>query len=177
MLAAFTGLAGKAIGGILGWLLGNPLILGALLIVAAYNFGYWLGERDGTRDMVSKIELANKEAEIANLKNEKRMAEDAAKQAAEDEASAADLASKLAGELNDYKDKLAKAGRKCELEPSDYCDIYGLRHPKCKRKDKKTGDRHIGVARRILTDLSAAVEWRCTGRPQAMLECGHSQRQ
>ncbi len=145
MLAAFTGLAGKAIGGIFGWLLGNPLILGALLIVAAYNFGYWLGERDGTRDMVSKIELANKEAEIANLKNEKKIAEDAAKQVETDKADLEALAAQQQGEINAYKAELASRGQKCPLSPADRCRIYKL--PKgCGGKGKAASDRPTGLA-------------------------------
>ena len=168
--------AGLVIGRIFGAIAGSSLLSALTTGVIVWFLAYNLGVHDGTRDMVTAIEKAELEAEILNLKNEKKIAEDAAKQAEADEASAADLASKLAGELNDYKDKLAKAGRSCKLTPDDICDIYGVPRG-CRGKRKKAGDRPPGLGQGLLADLSAAHERRCLGRPQAMRECGGSERQ
>ncbi len=137
-----TGIAGKA----LGWLLGNPLILGAILIFLAYNFGYWLGERDGTRDMVSKLEIASKEAEIANLKNEKAIAEAAAKQATTDNADLETLTSQKQGEIDELVKKIKAAGKECRIPDATMCRRYGVSCDKGNGGKQKAVHSLAGVA-------------------------------
>lgn len=157
---------------LLGGILGSPLIMGAIAVFIAYNAGYFLGARDATRDMVSKLEIASLEAELANMKAEKKIAEDAAKQAESDRSATDALAAQLARELNEYKAKLAAAGRKCELTPADVCDVYGLHSPQCKNRDKKHRNKSTGLALGLRGDGIAGVDRRCPGRPQAMRQCG-----
>lgn len=158
----------------LGSRLGIAALSGLIMLIAvplAFGAGILKGTWQTEARMITQLEKVSLENEIANLKEEKRIAEEARKQAEADEAAAQEREVQLTGEVNEYKLKLEKAGRKCELTPDDLCDIYGVRSKQCNRKNKKTGDRSTRYAKVLLAQVFAAVEWRCTSRPQAM--CRH----
>lgn len=155
------------------WAIARPFIvnvytIAGLLMFVAFYAGFYKGVWQTQASMISAIEKASLEAEIANLKNEKAIAEAAAKQAETDKSDLEDLASQQQGEINAYRDKLEKAGRKCELSPSDYCDIYGLRHPKCKRDGKKTSYLAARLARYLQAHRIAVGYWQCPGRLEGL---------
>lgn len=144
---------------LLGSRLGIAALAGLAMIIAlpiAFAAGFLKGKWQTEATMISAIEKANLENEIALLKEEKKLAEESRKQAEADNAELEKQAAILSGEVNEYKDKLDKAGRKCDLSPDDYCTIYGMRHPKCDRKGKKTGNTTRSLAVSIQTHRIAS---------------------
>lgn len=166
------GIIGLVIGRIFGVIAGSPLLSALAAGALAWFIAYNVGVRDGTRDMVSKLEIASLEAQIANIEREKKIAEDAAKQAESDRAATDALAAQLARELNEYKAKLEKAGRKCDLTPDDLCDIYGLHSPQCKNRNKKHRNKSTGLAWGIRSDAARSFDGQRLCRPKVVRQCG-----
>lgn len=156
----------------LGSRLGVAALAGLFMIVAlpiTFGAGVLKGRWETEASMISAIEKAKLEAEIANLKDEVSR-EKAAKETSDKDAAELEEKTKLlAGEVNEYKTKLEQAGDKCTLDADDVCNIYGLRSPQCKRKRQSSSDQYKRLANILQAcEVASRFIWKRQGGLEAV---------
>lgn len=120
--------------------IGIAALSGLFMLIAlplAFGSGFLKGKWQTEASMISAIEKANLENEIANLKNEKKIAEDSAAQAEIDRGDLSKLVADQQVKIEELADAITKRGKGCPINPNDMCRLYGVSCDKSQGNKRK----------------------------------------